>query len=160
LNKVFPNADAAISDLPDGSTIMAGGFVLCGIPENLIAAVNRKGVRDLTVISNNAGVDDFGVGLWLAYRQITKIIATDVGENKLFEELVLKAFQTTSEQVRVPAIFGLPAGGISCPSLGWLCRQTVEVPLACKLPRYAVLGSRRGGGHGMAQTRNGPSSNS
>jgi 3-oxoacid CoA-transferase subunit A len=90
LNKVYPNADAAIADLPDGATIMAGGFGLCGIPENLIAAVHRKGIRNLTVISNNAGVDDFGVGQWLTNRQITKIIATYVGENKLFEELVLK----------------------------------------------------------------------
>ncbi|MGA3327724.1 MAG: CoA transferase subunit A, partial [Terriglobia bacterium] len=90
MNKVYPNADAAIADLPDGATIMAGGFGLCGIPENLIAAVHRKGIRNLTVISNNAGVDDFGVGQWLTNRQITKIIATYVGENKLFEELVLK----------------------------------------------------------------------
>lgn len=90
MNKVYPNADAAIADLPDGATIMAGGFGLCGIPENLIAAVHRKGIRNLTVISNNAGVDGFGVGQWLTNRQITKIIATYVGENKLFEDLVLK----------------------------------------------------------------------
>jgi 3-oxoacid CoA-transferase A subunit len=90
VNKVYPNADAAIADLPDGATIMAGGFGLCGIPENLIAAVHRKGIRNLTVISNNAGVDGFGVGQWLTNRQITKIIATYVGENKLFEDLVLK----------------------------------------------------------------------
>ena len=90
MNKVYANADAAIGDLPDGATIMAGGFGLCGIPENLIAAVHRKGIRNLTVISNNAGVDGFGVGQWLTNRQITKIIATYVGENKLFEDLVLK----------------------------------------------------------------------
>jgi 3-oxoacid CoA-transferase A subunit len=90
LNKVYPNADAAIADLPDGATIMVGGFGLCGIPENLIAAVHRKGIRNLTVISNNAGVDGFGIGQWLTNRQITRIIATYVGENRLFEELVLK----------------------------------------------------------------------
>ena len=90
MNKVYPNADAAIADLCDGATIMAGGFGLCGIPENLIAAVYRKGIQNLTVISNNAGVDGFGVGQWLTNRQITKIIATYVGENRLFEELVLK----------------------------------------------------------------------
>ena len=90
MNKVYPNAEAAIADLPDGATIMVGGFGLCGIPENLIAAVHRKGIRDLIVISNNAGVDEFGIGQWLTNRQITKIIATYVGENKLFEELVLK----------------------------------------------------------------------
>jgi 3-oxoacid CoA-transferase subunit A len=69
---------------------MVGGFGLCGIPENLIEAVRRKGAQNLTVISNNAGVDGFGVGRWLSNRQITKIIATYIGENKLFEELVLK----------------------------------------------------------------------
>ncbi|MGD1157914.1 MAG: CoA transferase subunit A [Terriglobia bacterium] len=90
MNKVYPNADAAIADLPDGATIMVGGFGLCGIPENLIEAVRRKGAQNLTVISNNAGVDGFGVGRWLSNRQITKIIATYIGENKLFEELVLK----------------------------------------------------------------------
>ena len=90
MNKVYPNAEAAIADLPDGVTIMVGGFGLCGIPENLIAAVHRKGIRNLTVISNNAGVDGFGIGQWLTNRQITRIIATYVGENKLFEELVLK----------------------------------------------------------------------
>jgi 3-oxoacid CoA-transferase subunit A len=90
LNKVYPNADAAIADLPDGATIMVGGFGLCGIPENLIASVHRKGVRNITVISNNAGVDGFGVGQWLTSRQIARIFATYVGENKLFEELVLK----------------------------------------------------------------------
>ncbi len=90
MNKLYPNADAAITDLPDGATIMVGGFGLCGIPENLIAAVCRKGIRNLTVISNNAGVDGFGLGQWLTNRQITKIIATYVGENRLFEELMLK----------------------------------------------------------------------
>ncbi len=90
MNKLYPNADAAITDLPDGATIMVGGFGLCGIPENLFAAVCRKGIRNLTVISNNAGVDGFGLGQWLTNRQITKIIATYVGENRLFEELMLK----------------------------------------------------------------------
>jgi 3-oxoacid CoA-transferase subunit A len=90
LNKIYPNAEAAVADVPDGSTIMVGGFGLCGIPENLIEAVRRQGARDLTVISNNAGVDGFGVGRWLDNGQIRRIIATYVGENKLFEELVLK----------------------------------------------------------------------
>jgi 3-oxoacid CoA-transferase A subunit len=90
MNKVVANADVAIAGVQDGATIMMGGFGLCGIPENLIAALRRKGVRNLTVISNNAGVDDFGVGLLLQTRQVKKMIATYVGENKLFEELVLK----------------------------------------------------------------------
>ncbi len=90
MNKVYPNADAAIADVPDGATIMVGGFGLCGIPENLIEALRRKGTRNLTVISNNAGVDGFGVGRWLSNRQIAKIIGTYIGDNKLYEELVLQ----------------------------------------------------------------------
>lgn len=90
MDKRVPNADAAIAHLRDGATILMGGFGLCGIPENLIAAVRRKGTKDLTVVSNNAGIDDFGIGLLLQTRQVKKMIATYVGENKLFESLVLK----------------------------------------------------------------------
>jgi 3-oxoacid CoA-transferase subunit A len=89
MDKRVPNADAAIANLRDGASIMMGGFGLCGIPENLIAAVRRKGTRNLTVISNNAGVDDFGIGLLLQNKQVKKMVATYVGENKLFEKLVL-----------------------------------------------------------------------
>jgi 3-oxoacid CoA-transferase subunit A len=89
MNKVVANADEAIHDVHDGATIMLGGFGLCGIPENLIAALVRKGVRNLTTISNNAGVDDFGLGLALQNRQIRKHIGSYVGENRLLEELVL-----------------------------------------------------------------------
>jgi len=89
MNKVVANADGAIRDIPDGARIMMGGFGLCGLPENLIAAVRRKGIKNLTVISNNAGVDDFGIGLLLQTRQVKKMIATYVGENKLFEQQVL-----------------------------------------------------------------------
>ena len=90
MNKVVAGADAAVKDIPDGATVMVGGFGLCGIPENLIAALVRRNVKDLTTISNNAGVDGFGVGLLLANRQIKKHIGTYVGENKLLEEMVLK----------------------------------------------------------------------
>ena len=90
MNKVFPNAEAAIADLPDGVTILVGGFGLCGIPENLIEAVRRKGTRNITVISNNAGVDTFGLGRLLETRQIRKVIGTYVGENKLLEDLALR----------------------------------------------------------------------
>ncbi|MGB9103779.1 MAG: CoA transferase subunit A [Terriglobales bacterium] len=89
MNKVVANADEAIRDLKDGATILVGGFGLCGIPENLIAAVVRKGVKDLTTISNNAGVDDFGLGLLLRNKQIRKHIGSYVGENKLLEQMVL-----------------------------------------------------------------------
>ena len=89
MNKVFANAEAAIHDVSDGASIMVGGFGLCGIPENLIAAVVRKGVRNLTTMSNNAGVDEFGLGLLLRAKQIRKHIGTYVGENKLLEQMVL-----------------------------------------------------------------------
>lgn len=89
MNKVVANADEAIRDLQDGATILVGGFGLCGIPENLIAAVVRKGVKNLTTVSNNAGVDDFGLGLLLRNRQIRKHIGSYVGENKLLEKMVL-----------------------------------------------------------------------
>ena len=90
MDKVVANADVAVANIPDGATIMMGGFGLCGIPENLIAALGRRGTKNLTVMSNNAGVDDFGIGVLLQTRQVKKMISTYVGENKLFEELVLK----------------------------------------------------------------------
>lgn len=89
MNKCVASADAAIEKLHDGATILTGGFGLCGIPENLIAAVRRRGTKNLTVVSNNAGVDDFGIGLLLQNRQVKKMISTYVGENKLFEQLVM-----------------------------------------------------------------------
>src|SRR5919201_935072 len=89
MNKVVANADEAVRDISDGSSVMIGGFGLCGIPENLIRALVKKGVKNLTTISNNAGVDGFGVGLLLAAGQIRKHIGTYVGENKLLEQKVL-----------------------------------------------------------------------
>jgi 3-oxoacid CoA-transferase subunit A len=89
MQKVVVNADAAIADLPDNATIMLGGFGLCGIPENCIAALVRKGVKNLTCISNNAGVDDFGLGLLLKTRQIKKMMSSYVGENAEFERQLL-----------------------------------------------------------------------
>jgi 3-oxoacid CoA-transferase subunit A len=89
MNKVFANADEAIFDIQDGATVMFGGFGLCGIPENLIAAMVRKGPRNLTTISNNVGVDHWGLGLLLEAGQIRKHIGTYVGENKFLEDLVL-----------------------------------------------------------------------
>ena len=90
MDKRVANADAAIARIQDGATILLGGFGLCGIPENLIAALRRKGTKDLTLVSNNAGVDDFGIGLLLQSKQVKKMIASYVGENKLFEQLALK----------------------------------------------------------------------
>jgi 3-oxoacid CoA-transferase subunit A len=89
MNKVLINADEAIKDIADGQTLMLGGFGLCGIPENCIAALVRKNVKELTCISNNAGVDDFGIGLMLQQKQVKKMIASYVGENAEFERQLL-----------------------------------------------------------------------
>jgi len=89
MNKVLPSAEDAVARIPDGATIMMGGFGLCGIPENLIAALQARGTHDLTVISNNAGVDEFGIGVLLRARQVRKMISTYVGENKEFERQFL-----------------------------------------------------------------------
>ena len=89
MNKVLESAEDAVSRIPDGSTIMMGGFGLCGIPETLIAALHARGTAGLTVISNNAGIDDFGIGVLLKSRQVRKMISTYVGENKEFERQFL-----------------------------------------------------------------------
>lgn len=89
MNKVVANADEALHDIPDGAVLMLGGFGLSGIPENSIAALVRKGVKRLTCISNNAGVDDFGLGLLLQTRQIKKMLSSYVGENAEFERQLL-----------------------------------------------------------------------
>jgi 3-oxoacid CoA-transferase subunit A len=90
MNKVFKNAEEALHDVSHGSIIMLGGFGLCGIPENCIAALVKKEVNQLTCISNNAGVDDFGIGLLLRKKQLTKMIASYVGENAEFERQLLQ----------------------------------------------------------------------
>ena len=116
MNKVMQSAMDAISDIQDGATIMTGGFGLCGIPENLIKALTVKGTKNLTIVSNNAGVDGFGVGLLLKAGQIRKIVATYVGENHLLEqlaiegkiELELNPQGTFSERIRAGGA-GIPA---------------------------------------------------
>jgi 3-oxoacid CoA-transferase subunit A len=116
MNKVVAGADEAIRDVVDGSVVMIGGFGLCGIPENLIRALVRKGSKNLTTISNNVGVDGLGNGLLLAAGQITRHIGTYVGENKLLEEMVLKGKVdldlvpqgTFSERIRAGGA-GIPA---------------------------------------------------
>ena len=89
MNKVFNTAQEAIFDINDNATLLLGGFGLCGIPENTIAAIVQKGITGLTCISNNAGVDDFGIGLMLVQKQVKKMIASYVGENKEFERQLL-----------------------------------------------------------------------
>ncbi len=116
MNKVVSGPDEAILDLAEGAAIMMGGFGLCGIPETLIKAVLRKGTRNLTVISNNAGTTDYGIGLLLRTRQVRKMIATYVGENDLFEqqflsgdlEVELNPQGTFAERIRAGGA-GIPA---------------------------------------------------
>jgi len=116
MNKVVGSADEAVRDVFDGATIMVGGFGLCGIPENLIRALVRKGTKNLTTISNNVGVDGLGMGLLLAAGQIRKHIGTYVGENKLLEQMVLEGRieldlvpqGTFSERIRAGGA-GIPA---------------------------------------------------
>jgi len=89
MDKTIASADEAVRDLPDGATLMAGGFGLCGIPENLIQAIHRKGTKGLTIISNNCGIDAKGLGILLAAGQVKKMVSSYVGENKTFERLFL-----------------------------------------------------------------------
>src|ERR671936_382945 len=121
MNKVLPDANAAVALVPDGASILMGGFGLCGIPENLIAALHRRGTKNLTVISNNAGVDDFGIGILLRTRQVRKMVSTYVGENKEFErqfltgelEVELVPQGTFAERIRAG---GAGIGGFFTPT--------------------------------------------
>ncbi|TMB03898.1 MAG: CoA transferase subunit A [Deltaproteobacteria bacterium] len=121
MNKVVKNADEAIRDMQDGAVIMSGGFGLSGNPENLIAAIHRKGVKNLTVISNNCGTTDKGLGVLLQSRQVRKMIASYVGENKEFErqflagelEVELNPQGTLAERIRVG---GAGLGGFFTPT--------------------------------------------
>ena len=121
MNKVLASAGEAVERIPDGASIMMGGFGLCGIPETLIAALRARGTKGLTVISNNAGVDDFGIGVLLRARQVRKMISTYVGENKEFErqflmgelEVELVPQGTFAERIRAG---GAGIGGFFTPT--------------------------------------------
>ena len=121
MNKVLTSAAEAVAMIPDGATIMSGGFGLCGLPENLIAALVARGTRNLTIISNNPGVDDFGVGLLVRTRQVRRVIASYVGENKEFErqalageiEYTLVPQGTLAERIRAG---GAGIGGFYTPT--------------------------------------------
>ena len=121
MNKVVANADEAIRDLQDGAVIMSGGFGLCGNPENLIKAIHRKGVKNLTIISNNCGTTDKGLGILLQTRQVRKMVSSYVGENKEFErqflagelEVELNPQGTLAERIRAG---GAGLGGFFTPT--------------------------------------------
>src|SRR6266545_2684216 len=149
MNKVLASAEEAAALIPDGATIMMGGFGLCGIPEHLIAALRQRGTKDLTIISNNAGVDDFGIGVLLRNRQVRKMISTYVGENKEFErqflsgelEVELVPQGTFAERIRAG---GAGIGGFFTPTAyGTLVAQGKETrtiggkPFVLETPLYA-----------------------
>jgi 3-oxoacid CoA-transferase subunit A len=116
MDKRISSPDEALANLRDGMTILMGGFGLCGIPENLIEAVRRKGTRDLTIVSNNAGVDDFGIGVLLQNRQVVKMISSYVGENKLFEKLVLSGELQVELNPQGTLAERIRAGGAGIPA--------------------------------------------
>ena len=149
MNKVLPSAEAAVALIPDGASIMMGGFGLCGIPENLIGALHARGTKDLVVISNNAGVDDFGIGILLQARQVRKMISTYVGENKEFErqflqgviEVELVPQGTFAERIRAG---GAGVGGFFTPTAyGTLAAEGKETrvidgqPYVLEMPLHA-----------------------
>lgn len=116
MGKLVKNAEEAVADIFDGAVIALGGFGLCGIPENCIAALVKKGVKNLTCISNNAGVDDFGIGLMLQNKQVKKMISSYVGENKLFEEMVLSGELELELTPQGTLAEKLRAGGAGIPA--------------------------------------------
>lgn len=133
MKKVFASADEAIFDVQDGATIMCGGFGLCGIPENLIGALVRRGCRRLTTISNNCGVGGFGLGLALAAGQIAKHVGTYVGDNPLLEDLVAKGEIVLDLVPQGTFIERIRAGGAGIPAfftpagVGTLVAQNKEM---------------------------------
>ena len=116
MDKTVASADEAIADLPEGATLMAGGFGLCGIPENLIAAIRRKGTKGLTIISNNCGVDDKGLGILLANGQVRKMVSSYVGENKIFERLYLDGKLEVEMNPQGTLAERIRAGGAGIPA--------------------------------------------
>ncbi len=133
IDKVLASADEAVRDVPDGATLVVGGFGLCGIPENLIAALVRRGVKNLTVVSNNCGVDDWGLGLLLRARAIRKMVSSYVGENAEFErqflsgelEVELVPQGTLAERMRAGGA-GIP-GFYTPAGVGTLVAQGKEI---------------------------------
>lgn len=116
MNKIYPDAQAAIAGVKDGMLLCFGGFGLCGIPENSILALSRSGIKDLTCVSNNAGVDDFGLGLLLQNRQIKKMVSSYVGENELFERLYLSGELEVEFTPQGTLAEKLRAGGAGIPA--------------------------------------------
>lgn len=163
MNKALATADEAVARIPDGATIMVGGFGVCGNPENLLRALHARGTKGLTVISNNAGIDDFGLGRLLKARQIKKMIATYVGENREFErqflagelEVELVPQGTFSERIRAGGAgiggFFTPTGYGTVVADGKETRVIDGRPYVLELPLkadFALVRAFRGDHHG------------
>jgi 3-oxoacid CoA-transferase/3-oxoacid CoA-transferase subunit A len=148
MDKVVPSAIDAVRDIPDGATLLAGGFGLCGIPESCIAALRELGTKNLVVVSNNCGVDDFGLGILLRNRQIAKMVSSYVGENKEFErqylsgelEVELTPQGTLAERLRaggagIPAFFTPTGAGTAISEGGLPIRYAADGSVAKVSPR-------------------------
>ncbi len=135
-SKIYLTAEDAIKDIPDGATICVGGFGLCGIPENLLSALVKQGAKDLTAVSNNAGVDDFGLGLLLQTRQIKRMISSYVGENKTFERQYLQGELEVELTPQGTLAERLRAGGAGIPAF---YTSTAAGTIVQKGGKYTVL---------------------
>lgn len=151
MNKVYKSAHEACADIPSGATILAGGFGLCGIPENCIRAIRELGVRELSFVSNNCGIDDFGLGILLRNKQIKKMISSYVGENKEFErqylsgelEVELCPQGTLAERIRaggagIPAFFTPTGAGTAVSDGGLPLRYAPDGSVAKSSPKKEV----------------------
>jgi 3-oxoacid CoA-transferase subunit A len=143
MNKVVNNADEATADIPNGAVLMLGGFGLCGIPENCIAALVRKGVNDLTCISNNAGVDDFGIGLMLRQRQVCKMISSYVGENAEFERQLLSGELEVELIPQGTLATRCMAAGYGMPAIYTPAGVGTEVAEGKEVRRFTVNGEEK-----------------
>jgi 3-oxoacid CoA-transferase subunit A len=145
MDKTVASADEAIADLADGATLMAGGFGLCGIPENLIAAIHRKGTKGLTIISNNCGIDGKGLGILLAAGQVKKMISSYVGENKTFERLYLDGKLEVELVPQGTLAERIRAGGAGIPAFYTPTGQGTQVSEGGLPQLYAPDGSVKKG---------------
>src|SRR5476651_2457522 len=143
MNKVVNGADEAIHDIRDGMTLMLGGFGLCGLPENCIAALVKKGVKELTCISNNAGVDDFGIGLMLKQRQVKKMVSSYVGENAEFERQLLSGELEVDLIPQGTLATRLMAAGYGMPAIFTPAGVGTEVAIGKEVRKFKFNGTEK-----------------
>ncbi len=143
MNKSVKNAEEAIRDIGDNATIMLGGFGLCGIPENSITALVKKGVKGLTCISNNAGVDDFGIGLMLQTRQVKKMISSYVGENAEFERQLLSGELEVELIPQGTLATRCMAAGYGMPAIFTPAGVGTEIAIGKEVRKFVVDGEEK-----------------